>query len=148
MTIINSNNVKPALCKLSYTYGPNGQVKTLNMGEQSPDVFAETLDYSYTVRDWLDNINAPNDVINTLYTGSANFASKLYYDNPPSGVATPHYNGNISTADYFTNKPGNHTTTATGSKIHRYGFEYDNLNRLTDAQYYHAVGSGLSWGSG
>jgi hypothetical protein len=124
---------------LYYTYWPSGQVKALSMAEQSAGVFSEILDYEYTTRDWLANINAPDGVHPTTGT---NFSMHLYYDDipsdfydAPSGGVLPQYNGNISMAGYYTNRPDGDSYGTYKSKYHRYIYYYDDLSRLTKAHF-------------
>jgi hypothetical protein len=125
-----------------YEYTESGQVKKLTL---NPGANQQVLEYQYTIRDWLDNINAPysNGVIGSRSAGNTLFAEKLYYGNPPSGSGVlPQYNGNISAAEYFSQRETGSVYTPEGSKVHRYAFQYDNLNRLTDAQYFYDPGPG------
>lgn len=122
----------------TYTYWPDGQVKQLVYGQGGNN---KTMDYQYTVRGWLDNINAPGDI----YDGATHrFAERLYYGSDPSNLYdfTPRYNGDIAAAEYFTEKDGSSGSDPTSSYYHRYNFSYDNLSRLTDASFYYDPGNG------
>ncbi|MDR0939796.1 MAG: DUF6443 domain-containing protein, partial [Mediterranea sp.] len=74
-------------------------------------------DYTYNIRSWIKNITGPL------------FSQTLYYnDARPDGSNNPHYNGNISAMDW--------QVTHTGDNKRRgYNFTYDNLSRLTAADY-------------
>ncbi len=121
-----ANNSKPSLARAIYEYWPTGQVKKLNLGEQSGGGYLEQLNYTYNVRDWLKNING-ND-----------YDQILYYSDPLNG--TPQYNGNISLISYFmSHLIGTHENNPSGSYAHRYTYSYDYLNRLTSAQFSYYV---------
>ena len=116
----------------SNTYNDIGQLKTKSIGNG-----VQTLDYKYNIRGWLKRINDPVNI------GTDLFAEELFYENlsPGSGRDlhslsnfTPCYNGNIA-AMTFTD---NYKNVLAG-----YGFNYDNMNRLTNAQY--ILSSGAVW---
>ncbi len=71
--------------------------------------------YGYNIRQWTKDI------------GGKLFNESLFYNESHNG-ATGLYNGNISAMDWST---GDNT-----SKTRGYGFDYDNLARLTSANYY------------
>jgi len=131
----NGADIKPQNADAIYEYWPNGQVKTLKLGEKSDHSFAEVLEYTYTIRDWLSGINASN----SIYEAAASdhkFGLKLYYDTPGlNGI--PQYNGNISAAEYYTDRSGTTQENPTESYFYRYEYNYDELNRLISANYYY-----------
>ncbi|MDR0939409.1 MAG: hypothetical protein LBN29_08670, partial [Mediterranea sp.] len=69
-------------------------------------------DYTYNIRSWTKTIDSPQ------------FRQTLYYNDAPQGV-TPRFNGNISAMDWSANE----------TKTRRYAFAYDQLSRLTAADY-------------
>lgn len=71
-----------------------------------------TTGYTYNVRSWTKSISSPL------------FKQTLYY-NESYGGSTKQYNGNISAMDW----------TVSGDKTRGYAFTYDNLSRLTAANY-------------
>ena len=79
---------------------------------------ADATSYSYNIRDWVTGISG------------SKFSENLYYN---TGVGTPRYNGNISSMTW---NGGDGVTRG-------YKYEYDGLDRLTDAAY----GEGASIGS-
>ncbi|MDR0939178.1 MAG: DUF6443 domain-containing protein, partial [Mediterranea sp.] len=72
-------------------------------------------DYAYNIRSWTKSIDSPL------------FSQTLYY-NEQRGGSTPRYNGNISAMDWKVTRSGD-------GKQRGYNFAYDNLSRLTAADY-------------
>ncbi|WP_395061980.1 RHS repeat domain-containing protein [Flavobacterium sp.] len=111
-------------------YNEIGQLITKRVGGN--DVTGATslqkIDYTYNIRGWLTSIN---DITN-LTVGSDPqdlFAFKINFNNVQneSGyTGTPLYNGNIAET-YWRSKSDN--------VIRKYGYLYDNLNRLTNSIY-------------
>ncbi len=76
-----------------------------------------TVDYSYTIRGWLKQVNDVNNLQNDL------FSFQINYDDVANGTAL--FNGNISQAWWRTNN------VDTSPK--NYTYNYDALNRITSA---------------
>ncbi|WP_299182878.1 DUF6443 domain-containing protein [uncultured Chryseobacterium sp.] len=96
----------------------------------------QQIDYSYNIRGWLTQINDPNNLGNDL------FGYKIKY-NQVEGLTTPDtsdtslqvvpkYNGNIAEVDWKTGVQPN-------EPLKRYGYVYDNLNRLSAGFYQNAT---------
>ncbi|MCB0375180.1 MAG: hypothetical protein KDD04_04615, partial [Sinomicrobium sp.] len=83
----------------------------------TPAAPLQTVDYSYTIRGWLQQIN---DVSNM---GDDLFGFQIRYNDPTTG--TPLYNGNISQTWWRTNN--------TDNSLKNYTYSYDPLNRITQA---------------
>ena len=80
--------------------------------------------HSYNPRGWLTALNSN--------TPAQLFNLELFYDELPGeagSYASSQYNGNISAMHW--------STQGIEGKMGAYAFEYDNLNRLTDATYYY-----------
>ncbi|TGD56537.1 DUF6443 domain-containing protein [Flavobacterium humi] len=114
------------------TYDELGQLTSKNVGgtDATGALGLQKADYTYNIRGWLKSIN---DVTNlTQGTNPVDlFAFKVNYqdnDNQSYGVyGVPHlYNGNISETFWRTNSD---------NVQRKYGYNYDNLNRLTNATY-------------
>jgi RHS repeat-associated protein len=108
------------------TYDALGQLVTKQVGGDETYVqnigHLQTVDYQYNIRGWLKQINDVED----LTTTNDLFAFKINYDTPEVYGTTPLYNGNISETIWKTSS----------DNIHRgYGYEYDKLNRLTNAYF-------------
>lgn len=111
-----------------YTYNDLGQVTNKKVGNN-----LQSIDYTYNIRGWLTSINDINNL------GTDLFAYKIKY-NQLDGLANPNntyssqtvkknYNGNITEIDWRT------AGTQSDGKIRRYGFVYDNVNRLRAGFY-------------
>lgn len=88
----------------------------------------QKVDYTYNIRGWLKEINDTN---NLSVAGDPQdlFAFKINYnevENETDYTGTSLYNGNISETYW---------RTAGDNKLRKYGYKYDNLNRLSDAIY-------------
>ena len=87
----------------------------------------QKVDYSYNIRGWLTGIN---DIANlTPGTDPTDlFSFKINYDTTADNVAgvSPLFNGNIAETYW---------RTSSDNKLRKYGYEYDNLNRLVNATY-------------
>ena len=109
-------------------YDELGQLIGKNVGNTVAKPL-QKVNYTYNIRGWLKDIN---DITN-LQTGSDPkdlFAFKLNYNNVQNETGytgTPLYNGNIAETYWSTNSDG-------GVK-RKYGYKYDNLNRLRESIY-------------
>ncbi len=108
-------------------YNELGQLITKRVG--GTDITGATslqkVDYSYNIRGWLTNINDIND----LLSENDLFAFKINYntvENETDYTGTPLYNGNMSETYW---------KTSSDNVLRKYGYQYDNLNRLTNAIY-------------
>jgi RHS repeat-associated protein len=117
--------------------GPEARIDTMmydELGQLRAKYFANNVDslvYDYNIRGWLTGINRK------YLTGVATnyFGMELGYDNPASGFATyktPQYNGNIA---------GTVWKSAGDGVSRKYDFSYDNVNRLTGADFTQYNGS-------
>ncbi|WP_430936510.1 DUF6443 domain-containing protein [Saccharicrinis sp. 156] len=101
----------------------------------SDKTFVQQVDYTYNIRGWMTSINDPE-----LSEDGDLFGMRLSY-NKLDGLdadrvsAGPQYNGNISAIVWG--------TEGDDVKNRGYGFDYDDINRLTVAKY----GEGTSLGS-
>lgn len=93
----------------------------------------QKVDYTYNIRGWMTGIND----VNNLTMGSDPkdlFAFGLNYNKPitntEGGTIKPLYNGNIAEVNWRTNSD---------NILRRYGYSYDNLNRLTNAVYQKSI---------
>lgn len=107
-----NNNSETLVSQQTYNEIDQVNVKTLGSSTQ-------TINYTYNIRGWLRGINE------TL-SGNDLFSMKLSYESPHANVsAVACRNGNISSIEW--NK--------TGAPKSVYGFQYDALNRMTQAKY-------------
>ena len=111
-------------------YDELGQLKNKKVGGSSitAATFHQKVDYTYNIRGWLKGIND----VRQLEQGTNPtdlFAFKLNYNTIESSnnyTGTKLYNGNISETYWLTESDG---------EVRKYAYQYDDLNRLTDAIY-------------
>ncbi|MBX9807007.1 MAG: RHS repeat-associated core domain-containing protein, partial [Flavobacteriaceae bacterium] len=113
---------------VSNTYDELGQLISKNVGNTVSNPL-QKVDYAYNIRGWLTGIN--NDPTNNLVLNTNEkdvFAFKINYNTTAGSVAgvSPLYNGNISETYY---------RTGSDNVLRKYGYQYDNLNRLKNAIY-------------
>jgi len=110
----------------SNTYDELGQLISKNVGNSTGNPL-QKVDYKYNIRGWLTGINETENLQHDSDPVDL-FAFKINYDKKQTGIANVKelYNGNIA-----------ETFWKTGSdNVERsYGYQYDKLNRLTDAIY-------------
>ncbi|HEU4554192.1 MAG TPA: DUF6443 domain-containing protein [Chitinophaga sp.] len=113
------------------TYDELGQLKTKRLGVTSTTSQLETLNYEYNLRGWLKSIN--KGFVSTAGSTGNWFGQDLSYD---YGYTTNQYNGNIAGIKWKSRSNG----------IQRsYGYNYDNANRLTVADYTQQNSGSTSW---
>lgn len=112
-------------------YNELGQLISKNVG--GSDVLTNTglqkVDYSYNIRGWLTDINNLRELNATIGDPTDLFAFKINYDQVEddlNGTVKNLYNGNISETFW---------KTSSDNIKRKYGYSYDNLNRLLNAQY-------------
>ena len=102
------------------TYNEISQLKTKKVGGSTATPL-QTVDYAYNIRGWMTSINNPANL------GTDLFGYSIKYQNPANAFVAPaRYNGNIAEIDW---------KTGTDGVLRRYGYQYDNLNRLLNATY-------------
>ena len=104
------------------TYNELGQLKTKTLGSS-----IENLTYDYNIRGWMLGMN--RDFLKDI--GSNYFGFELGYDKAPTIItgatyAVQQYNGNIS---------GTIWKSKVDNEKRKYDFTYDNVNRLTAADF-------------
>ena len=121
-------NALPVQLLASNSYDELGQLISKNVGNTSATPL-QKVDYAYNIRGWLTGIN--NDPTNNLVLNTTEkdlFAFKINYNITEGNVSSVKslYNGNIAET-YF--------RTGSDNVLRKYGYEYDNLNRLKNAIY-------------
>ncbi len=97
-------------------YDELGKLTSKKVGNKQ-DTPLQTVDYTYNIRGWLNQINNPSSL------GSDMFAFNINYNNTTENLnAQPLYNGNISETIW---------KTASDNIKRSYGYQYDALNRIT-----------------
>ena len=112
------------------TYNEMGQLLSKNVGGTTTDGSSglQKVDYTYNIRGWLTGINDTRDLQDSGAAANDLFAFKINYntlDNNQTDVKKL-YNGNIAETRWRTNFD---------NLTRSYGYTYDALNRLTNAQY-------------
>ncbi|MEO7173904.1 RHS repeat-associated core domain-containing protein [Flavobacterium sp.] len=123
-------DLNPTQLLVKNDYDELGKIITKRVGgtDTTGATSLQKVDYSYNIRGWLLGIN---NVLN-LTEGSNPidlFAFKINYntvENTIGNTIFPQYNGNIAEVSWRTNKD---------NIRRRYGYEYDQLNRLKNAVY-------------
>ena len=119
---------------VSNSYDELGQLITKKVGgtDATGAIGLQKVDYKYTIRGWLKDINNVDNLTEGTNPQDL-FAFRLRYnDNVTSGLPANQtavaqlFNGNISETFW---------RTAADNKIKKYGYNYDQLNRLTNAIY-------------
>ncbi|MDL2141670.1 DUF6443 domain-containing protein [Flavobacterium tructae] len=91
--------------------------------------YLQKIDYTYNIRGWLKGIN---DVTNLATPGDKQdlFGFKINYTDVPSNTVNdlvkPKFNGNIAETTW---------RTSSDNIIRRYGYQYDNLDKLVKSWY-------------
>jgi len=113
-----------------FKYNELGLVSEKNIGNE-----IQSIDYSYNIRGWLENINNPsnltddgNDIHPDRFAQRLNYTQISLPTNTDDPNWKPNYNGLISEQEWAYSEPTSNTD-------HRMGFKYkyDELNRLTAA---------------
>ncbi len=115
----------PDVILSSNSYDQLGRLVSKNIGGNGANLI-QKVDFSYNIRGWLTGIN---DITNLQHDSDPLdlFAFKINYNNQPGNSQVEAlYNGNIAETFW---------KTASDSSLRTYGYQYDNLNRLTNALY-------------
>lgn len=137
-------NSDPEQLISKYTYNDIGQLISKNVGgsDTTGATGLQKLDFRYNIRGWLTDINnsAPQGNAGFTLATNALFGFKVNYNTVTqsennninfsstslNGEVKPLYNGNISES-FWLSKNDN--------QLRKYGYKYDNLNRLLKAFY-------------
>jgi RHS repeat-associated protein len=111
-------------------YDELGKLISKNVGGSDITTFSglQQVDYSYNIRGWLKMINDVNN-LNGISGTTDLFAFKINYnevDNDINHQIKKLYNGNISETYW---------RTASDNILRKYGYQYDDLNRLRGSFY-------------
>ncbi|WP_223601911.1 RHS repeat-associated core domain-containing protein [Chryseobacterium sp. GVT01B] len=90
------------------------------MGGIAADSPLQQMDYKYNIRGWMTRINDPSNLNGKL------FGYEVRYNNPVNTQSVGKFNGNIAEIDW---------NNGSENLLKRYNYEYDALNRLTNAFY-------------
>lgn len=107
------------------TYDQLGQLISKNVGNSSGNPL-QKVDFTYNIRGWLTGINDTANLQSNTDPVDL-FAFKINYNKQPVNLQVqPLYNGNIAETFWM---------TANDLALRNYGYQYDDLNRLTSALY-------------
>ncbi|UKB86076.1 DUF6443 domain-containing protein [Chryseobacterium sp. MEBOG06] len=101
-------------------YNELSQLESKKVGGIAAASPLQQMDYKYNIRGWMTQINDPAALNGKL------FGYKIKYNNPENSPAVGKFNGNIAEIDWNNSSENN---------LKRYVYEYDALNRLTNAFY-------------
>ncbi|MBK6266382.1 hypothetical protein JKA74_15160 [Marivirga sp. S37H4] len=125
---------------VSNEYNELGELVTKNLhAETSPfggtqGGFAQSVDYRYNIRGWLERINHADLSADNTNEAPDLFGMELGYTDNLGLSSTAQYNGNIS-AIKWGGKRNDITQTETIQQ-NAYGYAYDPLNRIKEANYF------------
>ncbi|WP_442787958.1 DUF6443 domain-containing protein [Flavobacterium suncheonense] len=114
------------------SYDELGQLISKNVGgdDITGAIGLQKVDYTYNIRGWLKSINNVNDISSgNINVDNDLFAFKINYtavENTLNGLVGPLYNGNISETFW---------ASSSDNILRKYGYKYDDLNRLLKAVY-------------
>jgi RHS repeat-associated protein len=106
-------------------YDELGRLKLKRIGVTGTSSQLDTISYTYNIQSWTKSINKTN--IDNW------FAEELSYDN---GFTTSQYNGNIAGVQWKAKSDG---------IARAFGYSYDNVNRLTIADFSQQNTTGATW---
>lgn len=103
-----------------FEYNELGEMITKRLGNN-----LQKIDYAYNIRGWLTKINGVDLDIPETNEPKDLWGMEMSYD---KGFSKSQYSGNIA---------GIQWTSSQDDRVHAYGYQYDKLNRLTQADYRH-----------
>ncbi|MCC6836850.1 MAG: fibronectin type III domain-containing protein, partial [Cytophagales bacterium] len=118
-------STEPEILLVENEYNELGQLVTKKQhSRNSGSTFAQHTDYRYNIRGWLEKVNDPDaPEANDL------FSMQLNYNTPTANGGAAQYNGNISEMRW----------SSAGMDKQSYGYNYDAMNRLKEANYFNAI---------
>lgn len=120
-------NEQPEILLSEFEYNELGQQITKKLHKTIEHGFLQEINTNYNIRGWLTQINNPEDLGEDLFGMSIDYNEPTVFNN-----SNPQYNGNISAIEWAT--PAN-STLGKDASPQAYAFNYDDFNRLTNAQY-------------
>ncbi|GEP88714.1 hypothetical protein CTE07_03590 [Chitinophaga terrae (ex Kim and Jung 2007)] len=126
-----NNNSSLERTIFSNKYNELGQLVTKRLGVTGTNTQLEQLDYEYNIRGWLRSLN--KNYLNTTNNTTSHFGMELNYDR---GFQSKFYSGNIAGIRW----------KGWNDKIPRaYGFDYDNVSRLKQADFTQQNSGSSNW---
>jgi RHS repeat-associated protein len=114
------------------SYNELSQLSGKKIGGGSPAIALQDISYTYNIRGWMTKINDPKNLSGKLFGYEIKY-NQVEGQQTPDPFDTnlkvlPKYNGNMAEVDWRTN-------TSSGDYLRRYGYVYDNMNRLSAGFY-------------
>ncbi|NHM06555.1 RHS repeat-associated core domain-containing protein [Flavobacterium sp. CYK-4] len=108
-------------------YDQLGRLVKKDVGNDNTGLPLQQVNYNYNIRGWLTDINNIDNLV-ALNSPVDLFAFKINYDQPTTNIAniSPLFNGNISETFW---------RSSSDNIKRQYGYQYDKLNRLSNAVY-------------
>jgi RHS repeat-associated protein len=106
------------------SYDELGRLKKKELGKKADNSFLETQDYTYNIRGWLSSMNKDYASNSGPNANNRMFGMMLTYD---FGFTQNQLNGNIGGMRWRGRGDGEQRA---------YGFDYDNVNRLSKADFF------------
>jgi len=125
LTVTHQIENYPQALILSNTYNELGELVLKELADGVVDV-----DYAYNIRGWMTEINGFSEDVDDLI-----FEMDLEYDDAPAGHQT--YNGNIGAIAW---------RNPYETLVNRYDYNYDEMDRLTLADYSNGGASSIGFG--
>jgi RHS repeat-associated protein len=107
------------------SYNEKGELSRKQLhSRDGGNTFAQSIDYTYNIRGWLNKINDPaNQEKDDL------FSLDLRYQDPSANGGSAQFSGNVSEILW----------KSAGLDNQSYGYKYDAMNRLVEANYFNAT---------
>ncbi|WP_050009476.1 DUF6443 domain-containing protein [Flavobacterium sp. B17] len=125
----------PVVSLAKNTYNEIGQLSKKEVGRSAANPL-QTIDYKYNIRGWLTDVNDPATAASMktdLFAYTIRYNDRVGLINPVTGYTVqPKYNGNIAEIDW---NAVDDIWAGPYSAPLRYGYAYDNLNRLLGGFY-------------
>ncbi|UPQ77583.1 DUF6443 domain-containing protein [Chryseobacterium nepalense] len=113
-------------------YNELSQLKSKKVGGKVLGSGLQTVDYSYNIRGWMTQINDPANLGTDLFGYKIKYSQVEGLQTPdtsdPSLKVLPKFNGNIAEVDW-------RTAATPNESMKRYGYVYDQMNRLSAGFY-------------
>jgi RHS repeat-associated protein len=126
---------------VSNGYNELGELVTKQLHDEG-ESFAQSVDYRYNIRGWLTKINNADLSADNANEKTDLFGMELGYTNNLGTSAGPQYNGNIAAVKWGGKR--NDLTVENVVEQSSYGYGYDGLNRITEADFYAGASASLS----
>uniref|UniRef100_UPI0025F8E10E DUF6443 domain-containing protein n=1 Tax=uncultured Chryseobacterium sp. TaxID=259322 RepID=UPI0025F8E10E len=125
-----NNNTEEILAQ--NTYNELSQLTNKKVGGISASNPLQSIDYQYNIRGWMTKVNDPDNLGSDLFGYKINYNIVEGLETPntdfPDLKVKPRYNGNIAEVSWK-------TLTEQNEPLKKYGYAYDQLNRLRAGFY-------------